>query len=91
MLASFVVGALLGLAHVRLFTGSIESLLARPDVTGRVKALALMGAAFRYLMTFLAGICVIRIASLDPVALGAGLIVAVTVYRAVLIAKVTKT
>lgn len=80
---SFVAGSVLGLIHFRVYHKTLGALMSKP-AESPFRFLGLGLGAFRLIFTFAAGILLIRVARLDPIALCGGLLVATVAYRAVL-------
>ena len=79
-LISFFCGIALGFLNFRLFERSLESLIAQGE-NKSLRKQAVRAGFFRHVFIFLAGISLIRVASLPPIHLCGGLFVAVVIYR----------
>ncbi len=79
-IASFVAGAILGILNFRGFVNSVRSLDPEAPKSGLGKQVVKAGI-FRHVFVFFAGICLIRVASLPPIPLCAGLLVGTFVCR----------
>jgi len=77
---SFCAGYGLGVLNYRMFVRALEEAVSKGENTGIRKQVVIAGA-FRHLFIFLAGILLIRGASLAPFPLCAGILMATYVCR----------
>lgn len=77
---SFLAGYGLGVLNYRMFVRSIEAIVDRDEKRG-IRKQVVMAGIFRHLFVFLAGILLIREASLAPFPLCGGILMATYVCR----------
>lgn len=83
-------GMALGFLHMWMFHRALENALLNSENSG-ARRLFLMLGMLRYFFTFVAGILIMRIAEVDPTEMGAGILLAIAISRAVRIKKFLKT
>lgn len=89
LLISVLAGAALGWLHFLWFEKVVKSMVDERKSSRSRLLLALSGMG-RYLFTFFAGISLIQIATLDAISFGAGLILAMAIFRVWQIQKILR-